>query len=65
VKKLTLVFVALTTAILLVSMVAAASTPASVPGRKRGFTHGIMLSVDGTDYYLAGAPDGAVDVLGH
>ena len=33
-----------------------------------GFTHGIVLSVDGTDYYLAGAPDGpggAFDIPGH
>lgn len=33
-----------------------------------GFTHGIVINVDGTNYYLAGAPDGpggAVDVPGH
>lgn len=32
------------------------------------FTHGIVLTVDGTDYYLAGAPDGpdgAFDIPGH
>lgn len=33
-----------------------------------GFTHGIVIDVDGTDYYLAGAPDGpggAFDIPGH
>lgn len=33
-----------------------------------GFSHGPVISVDGTDYYLAGAPDGpdgARDVPGH
>ncbi len=34
----------------------------------RGFVHGIIIALDGTDYYLAGAPDGpdgAIDVPGH
>ena len=34
----------------------------------KGFTHGIVIEVDGTDYYLAGAPDGpggAYDIPGH
>jgi selenium-binding protein 1 len=33
-----------------------------------GFRHGIVITVDGTDYYLAGAPDGpsgAFDIPGH
>lgn len=33
-----------------------------------GFTHGIVVTVDGTDYYFAGAPDGpdgAFDIPGH
>ncbi|MFW6206225.1 MAG: hypothetical protein ACOC5I_03230 [Gemmatimonadota bacterium] len=33
-----------------------------------GFSHGPVVSVDGTDYYLAGAPDGpdgAMDIPGH
>ncbi len=33
-----------------------------------GFSHGIMLNIDGEDYYLAGAPDGpdgATDIPGH
>lgn len=67
-KKLTLFFAALTVVFLMVPMVAAATTPTSVPGRYRGFTHGIVLSVDGDAYYLAGAPDGpdgAIDVPGH
>ena len=34
----------------------------------KGFVHGIVINVDGEDYYLAGAPDGpdgATDVPGH
>lgn len=34
----------------------------------RGFVHGIVINVDGTDYNLAGAPDGpdgATDIPGH
>jgi selenium-binding protein 1 len=34
----------------------------------KGFVHGIVIEVDGEDYYLAGAPDGpdgATDVPGH
>ncbi|MDH3752889.1 MAG: hypothetical protein OEU32_03365 [Acidimicrobiia bacterium] len=45
-------------------MVAAGTAPAAAAG----FTHGIVLEVDGTDYFLAGAPDGpggAVDIPGH
>jgi selenium-binding protein 1 len=37
-------------------------------GRNQGFVHGIVIAVDGTDYYLAGAPDGeggAFDIPGH
>jgi selenium-binding protein 1 len=33
-----------------------------------GFTHGIVIDVDGEDYYMAGVPDGpfgATDVPGH
>ena len=35
---------------------------------KEAFVHGIVINVDDTDYYLAGAPDGpggAYDVPGH
>jgi len=35
---------------------------------KGGFTHGIVIPVDGEDYYFAGAPDGlngAKDIPGH
>ena len=35
---------------------------------KGGFMHGIVISVDGDDYYFAGAPDGlngATDIPGH
>jgi selenium-binding protein 1 len=41
---------------------------AAVPASAGGFTHGIVINVDGTDYYLGGAPDGpggAIDVPGH
>jgi len=34
----------------------------------KGFVHGIVITVDGEDYYLAGAPDGpggTIDVPGH
>ncbi len=37
-------------------------------GKPKGFVHGIIVAVDGEDYYLAGAPDGpgdATDVPGH
>jgi hypothetical protein len=37
-------------------------------GVNRGFVHGIIVNVDGEDYYLAGAPDGpggATDIPGH
>ncbi len=40
----------------------------ALPVNASGFVHGIVLEVDGTDYYLAGAPDGpdgAVDIPGH
>lgn len=39
-----------------------------VPAGAAGFVHGIIINVDGTDYYLAGAPDGvdgAFDIPGH
>jgi len=40
----------------------------AVPASAQGFTHGIVIPVDGEDYYLAGAPDGpggAFDIPGH
>jgi selenium-binding protein 1 len=36
--------------------------------KKRGFVHGLVVSLDGEDYYFAGAPDGPngeIDVPGH
>jgi selenium-binding protein 1 len=60
VKKRTILVafsLALVFAILLVPSVAA-----------KGFAHGPVINVDGTDYYLAGAPDGpggAFDIPGH
>ena len=41
---------------------------AAVPASAQGFVHGIVIEVDGEDYYLAGAPDGlggAFDIPGH
>jgi hypothetical protein len=41
---------------------------AAVPVSAQGFVHGIVIEVDGEDYYLAGAPDGpggAFDIPGH
>lgn len=53
----------------LVAVVAIAALAAlPVSARKAGFVRGIVLNVDGEDYYLAGpadAPDGARDVPGH
>lgn len=37
-------------------------------GKNKGFIHGIVVKIDGEDYYFAGAPDGAngeLDVPGH
>lgn len=47
--------------IILVALVA-------LPVAAQGFTHGIVVEVDGESYYLAGAPDGpdgATDIPGH
>ena len=41
------------------------ATPISA---RKGFVHGIVINVEGEDYYLAGAPDGpggATDIPGH
>jgi selenium-binding protein 1 len=40
----------------------------AVPTSAKGYVHGIVITVDGMDYYLAGAPDGPggeTDVPGH
>ena len=40
----------------------------ALPASASGFTRGIVINVDGADYYPAGAPDapgGATDVPGH
>jgi len=40
----------------------------AVPTAAKGFTHGIVVTVDGEDYYFDGAPDGpngAFDIPGH
>ncbi len=49
-------------------MVAALAALVAIPVHAKGFVHGIVINVDGEDYYLAGAPDGpggAIDVPGH
>jgi hypothetical protein len=43
--------------ILLFAFLAMVSTDISA-GVNKGFVHGIVVNVDGDDYYLAGAPDG-------
>ena len=55
------------TLILIVSIIAMAAL-AVAPVGATGFEHGIVINVDGVDYYLAGAPDGpdgATDIPGH
>ncbi len=40
----------------------------AIPVAANGFVHGIIINVDGTDYYLAGPPDGPNgerDIPGH
>jgi hypothetical protein len=54
----------------LLALVAVAALVAvvAVPASAQGFVHGIVITVDGEDYYLAGAPDGpggAFDIPGH
>ena len=54
--------------LLLVIGVAVLTLAAVLPVSAKGFTHGIVVDVDGENYYLAGAPDGpsgAFDVPGH
>lgn len=44
------------------------SDVAEAAGHARSYQHGIIVNVDGEDYYLAGAPDGpngATDIPGH
>lgn len=53
--------------IVLFAFFAMVSTAISAEMNK-GFVHGIIVNVDGDDYYLAGAPDGpggATDIPGH
>ncbi len=55
-----------TLAILLTVLLAAVA--AASPATAAGFERGIVIEVDGVDYYLAGAPDGpggSVDIPGH
>ncbi len=54
--------------VLVLVAVAALLVLAAVPVSAKGFTHGIVINVDGEDYFMAGAPDGpdgATDVPGH
>jgi len=53
--------------VLIISIISLAAL-AVVPVGAAGFEHGIVINVDGVDYYLAGAPDGpdgAFDIPGH
>lgn len=54
------------TAVAMLGLVALVT--AATPAPAVGFTHGIVIMVDGDAYYLAGAPDGpegAMDIPGH
>jgi selenium-binding protein 1 len=54
--------------VLILLAVAALLVLTVVPASAKAFTHGIVINVDGTDYYLAGAPDGPggeIDIPGH
>jgi hypothetical protein len=54
--------------LLVLVAVAALAALVAVPVSAQGFVHGIVINVDGEDYYLAGAPDGpgdAFDIPGH
>lgn len=54
--------------VLLVGLVSVFVLAAALPVSAKGFEHGIVITVDGVDYYLAGAPDGpggAFDIPGH
>jgi len=55
------------TIVLIVSLLALMAL-AVAPAGAEGFRHGIVINVDGVDYYLAGAPDGPggeFDIPGH
>ncbi len=57
---------ALLTPFLIAAFAAVLIAPSSAVGK--GFVHGIVINVDGTDYYLAGpadGPNGERDVPGH
>jgi selenium-binding protein 1 len=54
--------------LLVLAVVAALTVLAAVPVGAEGFTHGIVINVDGEDYYLMGpadGPNGEKDVPGH
>lgn len=57
------IFTVLVTLVLVLLML-----PVSTPVTAKGFVHGIVVNIDGEDYYLAGVPDGPngeIDVPGH
>ena len=59
-KRLLLIFSTLSLLLLLFAF--------NTPVAAKGFVHGIVINLDGTDYYLAGAPDGPngeFDIPGH
>ena len=52
----------------LIASLIALTALAATGAHAAGFVHGIVIPVDGADYYLPGAPDGpggAIDVPGH
>ena len=54
--------------LLVLAVVAALTVLAAVPVSAEGFAHGIVINVDGEDYYLMGpadGPNGEKDVPGH
>jgi hypothetical protein len=54
--------------LLVLAVVAALTILTVVPVGAQGFTHGIVVNVDGDDYYLMGpadGPNGEMDVPGH
>ncbi len=54
--------------ILILTAIVILAAFAIIPVSANGFTHAPIISVDGVDYYMAGAPDGpggATDIPGH
>ena len=55
-------------ALAMLLVIALSGAAALAKGKGKGFVHGIVVKLDGEDYYLAGPPDGPNgerDVPGH